>query len=199
MISHRAEKMGRRGGIAGFVDSLRFHEASRQGLGLLLLPACAWFAQPGSARIITGLALALAGQAWRIFAAGLIYKNSRLATTGPYSLVRHPLYLGNVMILGGFTLAAFHWGVVAAALAFFLFYYPAAVRYEDAKLQRLFGDEWNKWSRAVPAIFPRHLAWSWQSGVHWNARQSLLRNGELPISVYLLACAALLSHRAGLF
>ena len=39
MASNRSERMGSRRGLAGFVDSLRYHEASRQGLGLLLLRA----------------------------------------------------------------------------------------------------------------------------------------------------------------
>lgn len=182
------------------LDSLRFHEASRQGLGLLLLPVCAWLVVPGSAgRILGGLLLVLLGEAWRIYAAGVIHKNRRLATAGAYALVRHPLYLGNILVLGGFTLASAHWGVVVAVVCFLLFYYPAAVRYEDAKLERLFGDDWRRWRRLTPAVFPRSLHWRVDVETEWGLRQALLRNGELPISGYLLLCAALLLYRAGWF
>ncbi|MCJ7815603.1 MAG: hypothetical protein MUP31_06080, partial [Xanthomonadales bacterium] len=86
MISSRIEKMGNRTGLAGLVDSLRYHEASRQGFGLILLLVCAWFTVPaGEPRIFAGFALAAVGQAWRIYAAGVIHKNRQLASTGAYS------------------------------------------------------------------------------------------------------------------
>ncbi|MDH3941668.1 MAG: hypothetical protein OET46_11820, partial [Xanthomonadales bacterium] len=106
MSSNRMEKMGNRTGLAGLIDRLRYHEASRQGFGLLLLLVCAWFAEPaGESRMVLGFVLAAVGQAWRIYAAGVIYKNRKLASTGAYSLVRHPLYLGNFLILVGFAIA----------------------------------------------------------------------------------------------
>jgi protein-S-isoprenylcysteine O-methyltransferase Ste14 len=189
--------MGSRRGLAGFVDSLRYHEASRQGLGLLLLLVCAWFALPaGENRITAGLVIAALGQAWRIYAAGVIYKNKRLATTGAYSLVRHPLYLGNFLILAGFTLACANWAVVAVVAFFLLFYYPAAIRYEDHKLQGLFGEEWQAWGTRTPAMFPTRLHWRANEDAEWDAQQSLFRNGELVYTVFEIAAAVLLWFRA---
>jgi len=199
MVSHRAEKMGERAGLMGFVDSLRFHEASRQGLGLLLLLVSAFLTEAaGENRIYAGFILAISGQIWRIYAAGVIYKNKQLATTGAYSLVRHPLYLGNFVILIGFTIACANWMVVLLVLLFFWFYYPAAIKYEDTKLERIFDEEWRKWSANTPAMFPTRLAWKANADAEWNARQSLLRNGELIITVYLLICALVLWYRAGM-
>ncbi len=199
MASNRAEKMGERAGLAGVIDSLRFNEIARQGLGLLLLLVCAIFAEPaGEDRIYAGFALALTGQVWRIYAAGVIYKNKQLATTGAYSLVRHPLYLGNFLILTGFTLACANWVVVLVVLFFFWFYYPAAIKYEDSKLERIFEDQWRSWSAHTPAMFPTRLAWKANADAEWNARQSLLRNGEFIISVFILICAVVLLYRAGM-
>jgi hypothetical protein len=197
MASNRSERMGNRQGLAGFVDSLRYHEASRQGFGLLLLLVCAWFAVPaGENRILAGFAIAALGQAWRIYAAGVIYKNRRLATTGAYSLVRHPLYLGNFLILAGFTLACAHWAVVALVVFFLLFYYPAAIRYEDHKLRGLFGEEWQAWGTRTPAMFPKRLQWRANEDAEWDAKQSLIRNGELVYTVFEIAAAVLLWFRA---
>jgi len=198
MSSNRAERMGSRSGLAGIVDSLRYHEASRQGLGLILLLVCAWFTMPaGDNRIVAGFVIAALGQVWRIYAAGVIYKNRRLATTGAYSLVRHPLYFGNFLILAGFTLACANWVVVAVVAFFLLFYYPAAIRYEDRKLQDLFGEEWRAWGNSTPAMFPTRLKWRANQEAEWNARQSLLRNGELVYTVFEVAAAVLLWYRAG--
>ena len=197
MASSRIDKMGNRGGIAGVVDRMRYHELSRQGLGLLLLWVCAWFTESaGEVRIIAGFVIATIGQIWRIYAAGVIYKNRKLASTGAYSLVRHPLYLGNFLILGGFTLACANWGVVIVVVLFFLFYYPAAVRYEDAKLERKFGDEWREWSKGIPAMFPTGFNYRAHQDATWNFRQSMFRNGELAYTLFEVAAAVLLWYRA---
>lgn len=199
MSSNRSERMGSRGGLAGIIDSLRYHEASRQGLGLILLMVCAWFTMPaGENRIAAGFVIAALGQAWRIYAAGVIYKNKRLATTGAYSLVRHPLYFGNFLILAGFTLACANWTVVAVVAIFLLFYYPAAIRYEDRKLQDLFGSQWQAWGTRTPAMFPVRLQWRSNQEAEWNLRQSMLRNGELVYTLFEVAAAVLLWYRATL-
>lgn len=197
MASNRSERMGGREGLAGIIDTLRYHEASRQGLGLILLLVCAWFTMPaGEGRIVAGFVIAALGQAWRIYAAGVIYKNRRLATTGAYSLVRHPLYFGNFLILAGFTLACANWIVVAVVIFFLLFYYPAAIRYEDRKLQDLFGEEWQAWGTRTPAMFPTRLRWQSNQDSEWNARQSLIRNGELVYTLFEAGAAILLWYRA---
>lgn len=195
-MGNRSEKMGNRKGFPGLVDRLRYHEISRQGFGLLLVLVCALFALPGENRILAGFALAVIGQGWRIYAAGVIYKNKQLATTGAYSLVRHPLYLGNFLILAGFTLACGHWIVALVVVFFFLFYYPAAIRYEDTKLEGIFDDDWRAWSGNIPAMFPTSMKWQANTEAEWNMRQSLIRNGELFYTLYMIACAVWLWYRA---
>ena len=197
MSSRRTEKMGNRKGLAGLVDRLRYHEASRQGFGLILLWVCAFFTEPaGEPRILAGFLIAAIGQLWRIYAAGVIYKNRRLASTGAYSLVRHPLYLGNFLILAGFALACANWIVVAVVAFFFLFYYPTAIRYEDSKLERIFGDDWRAWSKDIPAMFPTGLRWKPNQDAEWNMRQSMIRNGELVYTLFEIGAAVLLWYRA---
>jgi len=197
MASSRTEKMGNRSGLAGFIDRLRYHEASRQGLGLILLLVCAYFAMPaGEPRIVAGFMLAAIGQAWRIYAAGVIHKNRQLASTGAYSLVRHPLYLGNFLILVGFAIASGNWIVMAVVAFFFLFYYPAAIRYEDYKLEGIFGDEWRAWSKNIPGMFPTRLKWQSNQDASWDLRQSMIRNGELVYTIFEIGAAVLLWYRA---
>ena len=197
MAASRVEKMGNRKGLAGFIDRLRYHEASRQGLGLILLLVCAFSAEAaGEARIFTGFAVAALGQLWRIYAAGAIHKNRKLATTGAYSVVRHPLYLGNFLILWGFALAAGNWVVAGVVALFFVFYYPAAVRYEDFKLKEIFGEEWSAWSAGIPAMFPTRLKWRAAEDSEWDLRQSMIRNGELVYTLFEIGAAVLLWHRA---
>jgi uncharacterized membrane protein len=197
MSRDRADKMDRRQGLLGWYDTIRYKEIFRQAFGLLLIAVCAWATEPGHQRVIAGFAIACAGQLFRIFAAGSIFKNRQLASTGAYALVRHPLYLGNILILGGFALAAGDVAVTVVIVAFFLVWYPAAIRYEDAKLEEIFGEEWRAWSKGRSAVLPRSFSWKALTDMNWSAHQSLVRNGELYITVYLGLCAAWLWSRAG--
>lgn len=188
MSSDRIQRMGDRNGVLGWWDRLRYNEILRQGIGLLLVAVCAYFARPASPLVMIGLAMAVFGQIFRIYAAGFIHKNKQLASTGPYALVRHPLYLGNFLILIGFALAANNMYVWIGVIIFFLIWYPAAISYEDSKLESIFEDEWRAWSKNIRAIIPGKFKWSDLKAEGWDTYQSLIRNGELPISLYLGSC-----------
>ena len=188
MVKERITMMGERAGLLGWFDRIRFNEILRQVIGLLLVAVCAYFARPDSGTVSIGLALAVLGQVFRIYAAGYIFKNKQLASTGPYSLVRHPLYLGNFIILIGFTIASANLYVAAGVVVFFLVWYPAAIAYEDSKLEIIFGEDWREWSKNIRAIIPVRIRWSDLKASGWDTYQSLIRNGELPISLYLLSC-----------
>ena len=188
MVHERSTLMGKRTGLLGWFDRIRFNEILRQGIGLLLVAVCAYFARPDTGTVSIGLSLAVVGQVFRIYAAGYIFKNRQLASTGPYALVRHPLYLGNFIILIGFTIASANLYVAAGVVVFFLVWYPAAIAYEDSKLENIFGDDWRAWSKNIRAIIPGLARWSDLKTKGWDTYQSLIRNGELPISLYLLSC-----------
>jgi len=188
MVKERVTMMGNRTGLLGWFDQIRFNEILRQAIGLLLVAVCAYFARPDTGTVSIGLALAALGQVFRIYAAGYIFKNKQLASTGPYALVRHPLYLGNFIILIGFTIASANLYVAAGVVVFFLIWYPAAITYEDSKLENIFGEEWRDWSKNIRAIIPGRARWADLKSNGWDTYQSLIRNGELPISLYLLSC-----------
>ena len=188
MATERIERMGKRDGILGLFDRIRFNEILRQGIGLLLVAVCAYFANQDKGFVTLGLALAVAGQIFRIYAAGFIHKNKQLASTGPYALVRHPLYLGNFLIMIGFTIAAANWYVTLVVVMFWLIWYPAAIAYEDTKLERIFEDEWRAWSKNIRAVIPGRFRFVDLKAEGWDTYQSLIRNGELPITLYLGSC-----------
>lgn len=197
MSRDRSQAMHARSGLMGLFDKVRYKEIYRQVIGLLLIAVCAWFTEPaGEVRILWGLGIATAGQLFRIFAAGTIFKNRQLASTGAYALVRHPLYLGNLLILYGFVLAGANLWVALGVTVFFLVWYPAAVAYEDHKLEEIFGDDWRAWSKGTWAVVPNRFSWARLTDTRWNMRQSMIRNGELYITLYLAACGWWLWHLA---
>jgi protein-S-isoprenylcysteine O-methyltransferase Ste14 len=86
-------------------------------------------------------------------------KASALNTTGLYSLVRHPLYLGNYLIGLGMSLFTRTWFLpIIVSLAALLYYERIAAR-EEQFLEARFGDAFRAWAARVPAAVPRLEAW----------------------------------------
>lgn len=183
-MSQRTRDLPPLTGTPGLLRELRYSEIGRQGLGLLLMPVFALLARPLPLTFAIGAAAALAGTLVRLYASGFIVKNQQLATEGPYSLVRHPLYTGNLLLLAGFTVASGLWWAPLIAIAFWWFYYPPAIEYEDRKLRRIFGERCAQWQRATPAVLPRSLV---PGGAQdWSLATSLSRNAEPLIMAYSL-------------
>ena len=78
----------------------------------------------------------------------------RLATTGAYARMRHPQYAGFVLIMTGFLL---QWPtlVTLAMYPVLLFMYARLARREEAEMLARFGDEYRRYTAAVPAFFPK--------------------------------------------
>lgn len=82
-----------------------------------------------------------------------------LNTTGPYSTVRNPLYLGNYLIFIGFVLAIKVWWFVLLASIAYALYYERIIMAEEAFLHRKFGEAYAKWAARTPAILPNPRLW----------------------------------------
>ncbi len=79
----------------------------------------------------------------------------KLNTKGIYSIVRHPLYLGNFLIFFGFILfTQSPWFIGLSVLAFWI-YYERIMFAEEEFLRRKYGKEYENWAANVPAFFPK--------------------------------------------
>jgi len=185
-MSHRTKSLPEVSGLRHIVREIRYHEASRQLLGILLVVVFSIFAKPLLPLFYAGVPLVVAGVAVRLWASGHIKKNKILATDGPYGFVRHPLYVGNILILAGFVLCSGLWWAAAAAGAFFLLYYPTAIEYEDRKLESIFGEQWRKWRAETKALIPRLNPGPAEEKGHWSFLYSMRGNGEPIIALFLL-------------
>jgi protein-S-isoprenylcysteine O-methyltransferase Ste14 len=79
---------------------------------------------------------------------------SQLNTSGIYSVVRHPLYLGNFFIWLGIAMVPHNWLVVLACACIFWLYYERIVVAEEAFIAGKFGDQFLSWADATPAFVP---------------------------------------------
>jgi protein-S-isoprenylcysteine O-methyltransferase Ste14 len=77
-----------------------------------------------------------------------------LNTTGPYSLVRHPLYLGNTLVALGLALFTATWFLPAIIVLASLLYHERICVREEVFLEATFGDAFRSWVRDVPALRP---------------------------------------------
>lgn len=127
----------------------------RVPLGFAVAAAVFYFANPDGMSILLGLPFALLGLLFRFLAAGTIQKDSQLATSGPYSLTRNPLYFGSTLLAMGFAIMSA--SMIAAALLLIpsAIIYPIVIQNEERHLQRLFRDQFEHYCTKVPRFFPR--------------------------------------------
>lgn len=119
---------------------------------------------------ITCFVIALTGLAIRVHAVGHAPKGtsgrttrtpqaSTLNTTGMYSVVRHPLYLGNLLIWGAITLFLHSALFSLACVALFVVYYERIILSEEAFLTKEFGREYEEWAGKTPMLLPDFRKW----------------------------------------
>ena len=94
----------------------------------------------------------LLASAWRVLFAA--QQARRLATTGPYSYVRHPQYDGFILIMLGFLL---QWPTLLTLAMFpiLVWMYVRLARHEEREVRAEFGDEYAWYAATTPAFVPR--------------------------------------------
>jgi len=117
------------------------------------------------------LAVSLSGLLVRILTVAYISEESsgrertnpraeRLNTQGVYSLVRHPLYIGNTIIWLGVASMLHFWWLSLSYVCISLGYHWLIVCAEESYLQKRFGEQYEKWARKTPAIIPALHNWT---------------------------------------
>ena len=103
------------------------------------------------------------GAVLRGWGAGHLVKNDALTMTGPYAFLRHPLYLGTILIGTGFAIAIGGVLSVVALLALWPWfgwkYFPRKESLESERLVSRYGERFERYRAAVPALWPRWTAW----------------------------------------
>jgi protein-S-isoprenylcysteine O-methyltransferase Ste14 len=122
------------------------------------------FATRDRRMFLAGCVVMLGGEAIRFWCQRYIGGSSRtrgsspgaaLVSGGPYSMVRNPLYVANLLLTLGTALLSGRPLFVAAAAAVFLTQYIPIVRWEESRLLEQFGDEYAAYRATVPRWIPR--------------------------------------------
>jgi len=105
----------------------------------------------GSVWLVTAAVKTL-GKEWSLTAR--LVEGHKLATSGPYAYVRHPIYTGMLGMLVATGLAYSHWLALVAAIAIFFIGTAIRVRSEEKLLREAFGEQFENYAHRVPAIIP---------------------------------------------
>ncbi len=123
-----------------------------------------------------GLVIVCAGEALRLWAVGHIGLPSRtrgegahrVVDSGPYALVRNPLYVGNVLIFAGLGVMTWPWALVAAPLLAVEYHFIVA--WEESNLLAKLGSEYADYCSRVRRWVPR---WGSDPRGAWDGREAL--------------------------
>lgn len=129
-----------------------------------------------------GVILVLGGLVIRSWAAGVLIKGKALATTGPYSLCRHPLYLGSYMIMLGFCVLLNSMLSAIVVMGPILVLYLLTIRREERRLPEKHAG-WAAYAAKTPRLFPYRFNGPLRA--QWSVNQ-WLRNREYNAAITIL-------------
>lgn len=110
-----------------------------------------------------------------------------LNTTGMYSIVRHPLYLGNFFMWFGPAMLTGHFWFIMAFCLFYWVYYERIMYAEEQYLRRKFGNKYLEWSKNVPAFIPKFKNFQ-KSNLPFSWKKVLKKEKNGVFALFLIFC-----------
>ena len=110
-------------------------------------------------------------------------KAAELNTTGPYSLVRNPLYVGRIINYTGMAMLSGSWAFAVIVLLLSILIYERISVYEEEFLTGKFGNAHRTWAVNVPMLWPKLTGWVppkykfWWKRMIWRERQKVFLLG----------------------
>ncbi len=164
------------------------------------------FMEPTLTSVIIGFLIALSGELIRIWSVSFAGSETRttsgvggtyLVTQGPYSVIRNPLYAGNILIyigIGIMSNALFPYLQIFAFL-FFLFQYHCIVLAEEEFLQNKFTKIYSDYKKTVGRFIPKFtkLPDHIKSGLELNVKSGL-RSEKRSLQAFLITSSIIITY-----
>ncbi|MBN2398962.1 MAG: isoprenylcysteine carboxylmethyltransferase family protein [Candidatus Aminicenantes bacterium] len=127
----------------------------RSFIGFLCLVAILWLATPSSWSIFSGFLLMMAGMFFRGWSSGYIDKDRELATQGPYSLTRNPLYFGSFILGLGIAVAGNNIITYLIFAVYYFTFFTFLIAIERKRMRKRFGSKYEAWARESNLFIPK--------------------------------------------
>ena len=143
------------------------------------------------------LGISIAGEAVRVFTTAYAPRNTsgrntlagqiadELNTKGIYSLVRHPLYIGNFLMWLGPVLFVRSFLFLVIFILVYWLYYERIMFAEEQFLGRKFGKAFDDWSEKVKAVIPRFRGYE-KPSLAFSVRSVLKREHNSFINIFVI-------------
>jgi protein-S-isoprenylcysteine O-methyltransferase Ste14 len=92
---------------------------------------------------------------FRAWASGYINKDRELATKGPFSLTRNPLYFGNFVLGLGIAISGNNVYSYIIFFGYYLIFFPFLMVLEHGRLKKQFGQKYEEYARKSHSFFPK--------------------------------------------
>ena len=140
--------------------------------------------------LLPGFLVSLFGELIQIWSFATLDKNQSIVTTGPYSLMRNPMYIGRFFLLGGCLLLIGRIWILILFTVLYYFYMINRVRREETRLHEIFGNEYVSYCSRVKRFVPSFKQFNWKSLRTFKWRLLVQNHGHwnfaLLIASYLL-------------
>jgi protein-S-isoprenylcysteine O-methyltransferase Ste14 len=127
----------------------------RSFIGILCLVVVLWLATPDVWSIFIGFFVMMIGMFFRAWSSGYINKDKELATEGPYSLTRNPLYFGNLLIGTGIAIACNNWVTALIFAVYYFSFFTFLIAIERKRMKKRFGPRYEAWAKQANLFFPK--------------------------------------------
>ena len=132
-----------------------------------------------------GCAVFLIGVIIHFYSKGCLTRNTVITAFGPYRWVRHPFYLGNLLIDSGLCIMTGNPVVFLAYFLVFLLGYTATMKHEEDLLTNIHGKAYIEYANRVPRLFP--VRWpAPKTGEGFFSWEIIIREHELARTLRIL-------------
>ncbi len=126
-------------------------------------------------QVAIGLMAVMAGLLIRTWSAGTLNKSREITASGPYAIVRNPLYIGSFLMMLGFCVLCRDWATLLFVAGPVTWLYWLQVRVEETRLGEMFPSQWPAYRERVPRFIPHRLTRGalsgWSASMWWMNRE----------------------------
>ncbi len=144
-------------GLIGFISMIAY-VIQPNWLSSASLAFPTWLRVTGAAIAILGFALLQWAQvtlanSWSD--TPRMMKEQVLITSGPYRLIRHPIYTAFILILSSTLLISSNWLIGLSWAGMTILEVASRIKFEESLMVEYFGDQYNKYIKTTGRLFPR--------------------------------------------